>query len=169
MTRSAILVVLAMLVASGCGWHLRTWDLSSSVSSVHVDGSSGNPASAPLKRNLRQAGVQLANVADEAEVVVTLLDQRRERRSVAVTDQARAAEYETSLAIQYAITGAEGVELVPPRWVQASRVYRVDRTNIVGSSEEQALLEREMVSDLVQQIIRALDVATREDTVAVQT
>jgi outer membrane lipopolysaccharide assembly protein LptE/RlpB len=42
----------------------------------------------------------------------------------------------------------------------------VDAQNIVGSSEEQALLEREMINDLVQQIIRSLDAATREAAVA---
>ena len=44
-----------------------------------------------------------------------------------------------------------------PRSIRASRVYTVDRNNIVGSSEEQALLQREMVEDLVQQIIRGVN------------
>jgi outer membrane lipopolysaccharide assembly protein LptE/RlpB len=33
----------------------------------------------------------------------------------------------------------------------------VDRDNLVGSSEEQALLQREMTDDLVQQIIRGVN------------
>ena len=38
----------------------------------------------------------------------------------------------------------------------------MDRDNIVGSSEEQALLVREMQTDLVQQILRALNAVTAE-------
>ena len=50
-----------------------------------------------------------------------------------------------------------GNSLAEPRSIQASRIYTVDRDNIVGSSEEQALLQREMVDDLVQQIIRGVN------------
>ena len=152
------LLAASCLVLAGCGFHLRSYDLNTTVAAVHVTASGNNLASDPLRRGLSQAGVTLAELADEAELVVQLLDDRRDRRSVAVTDQARAAEYETSIGVRYAVEKPDGEVLIEPRWV--------DRVNIVGSSEEQVLLEREMVNDLVQQIIRALDAATRELEVA---
>jgi outer membrane lipopolysaccharide assembly protein LptE/RlpB len=48
--------------------------------------------------------------------------------------------------------------LQEPLWVERERVYRVDSDNILGSSEERALLEDEMRDELIRQIIRALDV-----------
>ncbi len=51
--------------------------------------------------------------------------------------------------------------LVEDRSVRVARTYRLDRNNIVGSSEEQALLRGEMEQDVVQQILRSLDTATR--------
>lgn len=157
---------LLVLLLGGCGFHLRTFDLNTAVSSVHVSSSSGNFALQPLRQGLQQAGVNLVPVSDEAEVSISLLNDRRDRRSVAVTDQAQAAEYELDLAVQYSVTGPDGQVLIPPRWVETTRIYRVDRVNLVGTNQEEALLQREMINDLVQQIVRALDAATQELTVA---
>jgi LPS-assembly lipoprotein len=154
--------VIACLLVSGCGFQLRTWDIGSSVESAYVAVSDRNPMKGPLERALRQAGVDLADAADTAAVVVELLDARQERRSVSVSGQARAAEYEMTLAVQYRVTDPRGGELIAPQWLQRERVYRVDRDNIVGSSEEQALLVREMQTDLVQQILRAVNAVTAE-------
>ena len=152
------------LLLTGCGFHLRTWDLDSNVSSARVTAENRNALEEPLKRNLRSSGVNL--VEEDAHITIALLDEQRSRRSISVTDQARAAEYETSLAIQYEIRARDGGSLMQPRWIRALRVYRIDRNNLVGSSEEQALLEREMISDLVQQLMRSLDAVTRTSAVA---
>ncbi len=160
------IIALVLVLAAGCGFRLRTFDLNTAVSSVHISSSSGNFAEVPLRQGLERAGVTIVPVADEAEVTVALLNARQDRRSVAVTDQAQAAEYELDLGVQYSVSGPDGKELIAPRWVETSRIYRVDRVNLVGTNEEQALLEREMVNDLVQQIVRALDAATQELTVA---
>ena len=97
----------------------------------------------------------------ESQVVVELLEQRTRRRSVSVTGQGRAAEYETTLEVRYQVHDKNGVELIAARWLRSERVFRVDRNNIVGNSEEQALLEQEMRNDLIQQILRSLDAVTR--------
>lgn len=159
--RIALLLALMALAAQGCGFHLRTWDLGASVESVFVEANPRNPMTAPLERGLRQAGVTLAGSSQEADLVVTLLDSRRLRRSISVS-QARAAEYEMILGVRYQVSDGAGNVLTPAQWLERERVFRVDRDNIVGSSEEQALLEREMESDLVGQIIRALNAVVTE-------
>jgi LPS-assembly lipoprotein len=161
-----ISLLAALVLATGCGFHLRSFDLNSAVSSVHVSANGRNFAAEPLRRGLQQAGVELVPVRDEAQIAVALLNQRRDRRSVAVTNQAQTAEYQLDLAVQYSVQKPDGETLIEPRWVETSRIYRVDRINLVGTSEEQALLEREMINDLVQQIVRALDAATQELAVA---
>jgi len=155
-------ILMLSLLLPGCGFQLRTWDIGTSVESAYVAGSDRNPMKGPLERALRQAGVELAGAAGESAVVVELLDARQERRSVSVSGQARAAEYEMTLAVRYRVTEPGGNELIAPQWLERERVYRVDRDNIVGSSEEQALLVREMQTDLVQQILRAVNAVAAE-------
>ncbi|MEZ5559444.1 MAG: LPS assembly lipoprotein LptE [Pseudomonadales bacterium] len=159
--------LLLVGVLGGCGFHLRTWDLEAEFESAYVKAPSRNTFAEPLRRALRQAGVAEAADPGSAAVVVELLDERRERRSVSVSDKARTAEYEMSMALLFRVLNGAGTELVAPQWVERERVYRVDRDNLVGSSEEQSLLQREMQSDLVQQVVRTLNgVASRVDAPA---
>ncbi len=153
--RPLLVVALAALVA-GCGFHLRTWELDGNIETAKITSNLRNPVADPLGRALRSAGVEVVG-SGAADVTIELLSDRSNRRAVSVTDQARAAEYQTTLTVVYAVHDAKGDTLADARSVRASRIYTVDRDNIVGSSEEQALLQREMVDDLVQQIIRGVN------------
>ena len=82
-----------------------------------------------------------------------------------------AAEYELTMTAHYQISpggpGGPGgndaaSEAVQDRHLEVSRIFAIDQGNVVGSSEEQALLMAEMREDLVQQIIRNMN------TVAIQ-
>ena len=154
--RTGIFVALMFTALAGCGFQLRGWDLESSVASIHLDVQPRIRFAQPLRQALRQAGVRIEPRAADAELVLALIDERRERRTVAVTGSARAAEYEITLGIRYAIR-AGGRELREPQWLDASRVFAVDRDNIAGTAGEQALIEAELENDLVQQLMRALN------------
>jgi LPS-assembly lipoprotein len=158
--------LLAALLLSGCGFHLRTWNLEGTVDTARITANVRNPLAEPLRRGLQSAGVELVESPEDADVLIELLADKRGRRSVSVTSRARAAEYETSLQVQYAIHGKDEKVLIESRWMRASRIYQVDAVNIVGGSEEETLLEREMVNDLVQQLIRSLNAVTREQSSA---
>ncbi len=155
-----LLLTAVLACLGGCGFKLRSYSFSSSVDSFAVTGKTRLPISQELRRGLSQAGVSEV-AAEEAAIKIEILDQRRERRSISVAGSARAAEYETSLAVRYRILGSGPDELAPATWIERERVYRIDRDNIVGSSEEQALLERELMQDMVGQIIRAMEAVSR--------
>lgn len=156
-----VLLSGGLLLVAGCGFQLRTWDLSSNIDSVFVEVAGSNPLEEPLRRALQQAGVAAAESASAAAVVIELRDMRRTRRGVSVNSRARVAEYQLNLQVLYGVRDADQ-ELLAPQWARSARVYQVDRDNLVGSNEEETLLEREMRSDLVQQIIRAVNAVTTE-------
>ncbi|MCY4564908.1 MAG: LPS assembly lipoprotein LptE, partial [Gammaproteobacteria bacterium] len=93
-----------------------------------------------------------------AERVADRRAERRGRRTVAGTGSARAAEYEVTISVRFAIRSGARV-LREPVWLDASRVFVVDRDNIAGTAGEQALIEAELANDLVGQIMRALNAA----------
>lgn len=162
--KARALIPAALLLLAGCGFHLRTWDLETNVESATVAAQGRSVLDEPLQRSLRNSGVAL--LEEGAQITIDLLNEQRGRRSISVNDQARTEQYELSLNIQYEIRDSGGKVLLPSRWIRALRIYRVDRDNLVGSSEEEALLEREMVNDLIQQLMRSLDAVTREQVVA---
>lgn len=158
---AGLLCMSCLVLAEGCGFSLRSWDLGGNVESFYVEARGNNPLELPLQRALRQAGVPEADSPSAAAVVVQLRELRRSRRGVSVTSRARVAEYELNVDVLFAVRSANK-QLLAPQWARSSRVYRVDRDNLVGSDEEQSLLEREMHGDLVQQIIRAVNAVTTE-------
>jgi len=153
----AVLVVLLGLLAAGCGFQLRGMDLRTSVATAYVQAAPRHGFTEPLKVALVRAGVELVDGPTADALVIELLDERRGRRSVSVSDRALAAEYQVEVGVRYAVRDSAGRQLIEPQWLERERVFRADRDNILGSSEERALLEREMQAELIQQIIRALD------------
>ncbi len=150
----------------GCGFHLRSYDAGADLGSAYVASNARNLLEQPLRDALRQAGVAEAPSASQAEVVVELLDSRQQRRNISFSGQARVAEYEAVLRVRYRVRDGDGNELVPDQWLERERVYSVDPDNIVGSSEEQALLEREMERDLVQSILRTVNTVVQQRSAA---
>ena len=157
--RVGLSCVVALLVTA-CGFHLRTWDLGTALEAVHIDTDASVDLDRELAQAIRSANVRLTAETEDADVVVKLSEQRQNRRSAAVT-AGRAAEYEMSLSIRFTLESASGEVLTAPSELTSERVARLDRDNIVGSSEEQALLVREMRADLVERIVRVLGARSR--------
>jgi LPS-assembly lipoprotein len=152
------LMVFGMALAlAACGFQLRGSDLRSAVAKAYVNAAPRHSYEAPLRIALERAGVEVLGSRSADALVIDLLDERRSRRSVSVSDSAVAAEYEVIVSVRYGVRDGAGNLLIEPQWLERERVYRADRDNILGSSEERALLEREMQNELIQQIIRSLD------------
>ncbi len=150
-TAIASVVLLALL---GCGFQLRNWDLSSAFASASVVASEGVTLDDALVRALGYSGLEV--VPNGSDVVLLLSQQREERRSAAVTAAGRAAEVELALEVTFSVQDAAGKELVPERSLRVARVQRIDVDNIVGSSEEEALLQGEMQQELASRMVRSL-------------
>jgi LPS-assembly lipoprotein len=154
---AVLLGAFCIALVAGCGFQLRGSDLRSSVARAYVDAAPRHTYEEPMKAALARAGAEVIDAPAADALVVELFDERRDRRSISVSDSAVAAEYEVIVGVRYGVRDSADNRLVEPQWLERSRVYRADRDNILGSSEERALLEREMQQELIQQIIRALD------------
>lgn len=160
-TCAAVIIAAMVSAAGGCGFHLRGYTFVGHVDSYYVESDTGARMRDPLERSLKLAGATAAPGPGGADVVIRMIDGRRERRSVSVAGDVGVAEYELSIELNYAIVGRDGQTLREPGWVRVQRVYRLDRGNVMGSSEERELIERELENDLAQQIVRTLNVVTR--------
>lgn len=151
---------LVVLVSAGCGFQLRTWELASTFETARIEADHGVDLDFDLARALESAGVRL--VGSEADVVIRLSDQRDDWRSVSVTRGARTAEYELAVQVGFRVTDREGSELAPLRVLRSERVARLDRDNLIGSSDERRLLAAEARDDLVGRMVRILDALSRK-------
>lgn len=155
------LCVVVCLLLGGCGFHLRGSDVQMQVGAVYVRAAQSVDIAEQLKQNLRKSGVKVLDQSDANAVTIDLLEQQQDRRTVTTTEQAQAAEYRLEVSVRYRIIGAGDVELVADRWAKGSRVFPVDRNNLVGTSQEQVLMSNEITGDVVSQILRSLAAATK--------
>lgn len=160
------MTALSALLATlpGCGFQLRNWDISSAFASASVAAGEGVTLDDALVRALGYSGVEV--VAEGSDVVLRLSQEREERRSAAVTAAGRVAEVELALEVMFSVHDAAGTELAPERSLRAARVQRIDVDNIVGSSEEEALLRDEMRQELASRMVRSLAMLATAHVVA---
>ena len=158
---AALGLIGTTLAAAGCGFQLRSWDFSDAALSVHVQADALSRMAAPLRDALRQAGAASSASADDADLVVQIVNESRSRRVASLTAGSRAAEFELTLGVQFGIR-ADAESLIDPAWIRASRVFNIDRGSLAGSSEEEALIEQELTTALVQQMLRSLRFAYGE-------
>ena len=106
-----------------------------------------------VSRELSNAGAVLTD-ATEPALQLTLQAEQFSQRNVSLTAQARAAELELTLSVDFVLEQTEQ----DPTDARAtvSRQMLNDPRNIVGKTEELRLLREEMRRDLAAQIVRRI-------------
>jgi LPS-assembly lipoprotein len=155
------LAACGLLLLTSCGFHLRGAGVESTVESAYVRADRSVAITDELTRVLRQSGVEILDNPEHAAVVIDLLEQQQNDRTVSYTERATTAEIQLEQGVRFQVDGPDEVTVVPERWARATRTYLVDTRNLVGSNQQQRLLRSELVTDLVQQIMRSLATATR--------
>lgn len=129
-----LLLVVALLGLSGCGWHLRGQG-GTSLDDVRLAltvQSGGPELRNPVVRALRGVGAKLVEPA-AADAVLVLLGEGIEQRPVSVSADARVQEYELALSLRYRLDAPDGEALIPEEVVQVTEVYRYDGNNVLSA------------------------------------
>lgn len=149
----ALLLMLLLLILSGCGFKLRgLYDIPESLSQVAlVSNSSDSQLERILEQALEANGVEISS---QAPYRIELLEQRSERRTLSLDSSARASEYELRGEVSFRVTDQEGEELLPERTLMSERSYNVDSSNITASDSQEPVLRQQIHQDLAQQIMR---------------
>jgi outer membrane lipopolysaccharide assembly protein LptE/RlpB len=150
---------LVALLLAGCGFRpAGTLQASGLAGTRVIDVAGQSELARALSRRLDLYGVPEPAADMGAERVLRLIGEDFERRQVTVTDGALTAEYELIGRARFELLGADGRTLIEPRTIRADAIYRRDRANLLGSSEEERRLREEIREDLVARILSAVSV-----------
>ncbi|GAA5316405.1 MAG: hypothetical protein AseanaTS_16090 [Candidatus Pelagadaptatus aseana] len=151
-------LLLSLSLLTACGWHLRgDLNLPSDLQSLYIDNQSqGNVTEAELNRLIAANDVTVTENRADAQYTITLSNERYERRTISVTSGGEASEYELTYEVDYSITNAEDLILVPKSTAQVIRSYSYDRDNVIAKNEEEELIRQEMKPQLASQILNRL-------------
>ena len=157
-----VIVAVIALVISGCGFQLRgTGQTTILLESVYLNAIDNSGALArELIDSLEQSGVEFTSNGN-AQVSIRLDRERFSRRPVSTTGQINVAEYELTLEV-----GCEGLTrggdvLIRPTRIRTERIYTFDSSSLVGSNEEESLLNEEMRRDVIGQLLQRINASMK--------
>lgn len=91
---------------------------------------------------------------------IELLSETLQKRVASITASAAAAEYQIDYTLRFRVVGSDGAVLVADTTLKADRSYRYKADAIMGSADEEAMLQRDIRRDMASQILRRLRAAT---------
>lgn len=152
--------VLCITVA-GCGFQLRG-QAKLPFENLYLPGTS--PLVIELRRNVT-AGTQtkLTDSQRDAQAILALTHEAREKIVLSYTTGGLVREFQLRYRVGFRLYDPKGRNFMPPNEIELTRDISFNEGQVLAKESEEALLFRDMQSDMVQQIIRRL-VAARVPT-----
>ena len=160
MQRRRLLVLGASpLVLAGCGFALRqSGDYP--FKTVLAGFALATPLGAELARQLRATGrIELLTEprqAQQAEVILEILQEQRQRVVVGLNASGQVRELQLRMTVKFRLRNPEGLEWIEPVELYQQRDLSFSETAALSKEVEEAMLYRDMQNDIVQQIMRRL-------------
>jgi LPS-assembly lipoprotein len=155
--RRLVLLASASLLAS-CGFQLRQAP-NLPFKTLYASFSPGSSLGLELKRNLQSAGVQVISdnrQLDAAQVIMEVLQDQREKSVVGVNATGQVREFQLRVRLKFKLRDKQGKELIPETELLQQRDISYSESIALSKEAEEALLYRNMQTDIVQQALRRL-------------
>jgi len=165
MQRRALLTLAPAGLLAGCGFRLRGVP-EFSFRSLYIVAPGGSSLARELQRTLEGSSSQLQVLRDPAglttaEAIMDLLQEQRERVVVGLNASGQVRELQLRLRIRFKLRTPGGEELIPDTELLQQRDISYNETIALAKEAEEALLYRNMQTDLVQQLLRRLAAVKR--------
>ncbi|MBJ7311550.1 LPS assembly lipoprotein LptE [Rugamonas sp. CCM 8940] len=155
------LLALALLL-SACGFHLRGQGSQYLLPfpTLYVGLPETSPLAIDLKRTVRAyGGTTIVATPKEADGVIEVLSDPEKTRSKSILSlnaSGRVRQYLLSYAIVFQVRDQQGNLLLGPTPINLVRALDFNETQLLAKEQEEALLYKDMQSDLVQQMMRRM-------------
>ena len=143
----------------GCGFALRKAP-DFAFSTLYTSLAETSPLGLELRRSLEATG-KVKVITDqrqlaEAQVVLEALLDQREKVVLSLNATGQVREFQLRLRFRFRLRTLEGKELIPASEIALQRDISFNESAVLAKEAEEALLYRDMQSDVVQQILRRL-------------
>ena len=149
---------LATIVGlAGCGFKLRG-SQAFAFTRIAIMPTPGGAIAQELRRSFGNEVQVLApdEPLTRAQLVLTVAEDRREKVVVGVNTSGQVREFQLRMRVRLHLTTAKGKELIAGDEILQQRDISYNETAALAKEAEEALLYRDMQSDIVQQILRRL-------------
>jgi LPS-assembly lipoprotein len=157
--RRTLLSLAGAALLAGCGFQLRRAP-EFAFDSITINAPASSPFAEELRRALARDGkvrvLPAGTGPAQARVVLDLPVELREKVVVGLNASGQVREFELRSRIHFRVRSAQGRELIPETELLQQRDISFNEAAVLAKEGEEALLYRDMQSDLVQQLMRRL-------------
>ena len=156
------IVLAASLTVSACGFHLRGdgGHYTLPFPTMYVGLPESSPLAVDLKRNINANGsttvVKTAKEADGIVDVISNPEHTKTKTILSLNSNGRVRQYLLQYSIVFRVLDKQGAVLLPPTAIALSRPIDFNETQLLAKEQEEALLYKDMQTDLVQQMMRRI-------------
>jgi LPS-assembly lipoprotein len=154
------MTLLCLLLAS-CGFQLRGEGAATTgLKSIHVPGTG---VAQEIRRSLASTSTKVLQTAKDAEAVLRVLSENREKTVQTVTGAGRVYEFQLTLIVRYELTvPGRDAPVIPPSEAIARRLITYSEAAPIAKENEEQLLFRDMQLELADRILRQVAIARRD-------
>ena len=165
MDKRTLLSLAPLALLSACGFRLRGVP-EFGFSSLYIAAPAGSALARELRRTLEGSGSQLQLLTDPAAMptagaILDLLQEQQERVVVGLNASGQVRELQLRLRLRFKLRTPLGEEWIPETELLQQRDISYNETIALAKEAEEALLYRNMQTDLVQQLLRRLAAVKR--------
>jgi LPS-assembly lipoprotein len=156
-----LIIVLFALLLSACGFQLRgsyslPWE------TIYIDLPESDDLYPQLLRNIEMTTqTKVVNDPKQAKATLAILRNSTNKNILALSAKGRVREFQLTQIFVYAVKDRDGKELLPANQIILQRDLTFDDVQVYAKESEEAVIQREMQRDIVQQLLRRLSVAGR--------
>ncbi len=154
----AFLLLLASLLVSGCGFHLRGADsVGIPAERLFLDTSGSGNTGREVEQQLKLTDVELTESASEADYILRVNNEDFRREVLSVSPRTgKVEEYELILSVAVSVATGDGQSLLDDERVSSSRDYVFDEEAVIATGDEQQLIRDELTRLIAgQALLRA--------------
>ena len=153
-----LLAVIIAAVLTGCGFHLRgTVSGNLPYKTFYIALPDTSEINVWLQRYIKASGnTEIVSDAQNAEAIFQQVDDRRDKTILSVNAQGRVREYRLIRNYTFRVVNAKGQLLIAPNEINLIRDITYNDSAVLAKDLEEAMLWRDMNTDLVNQIMRRL-------------
>ena len=160
--RLGAIVLAVSLAVSACGFHLRGdgGHYTLPFPTMYVGLPDSSPLAIDLKRNINANGsTTVVSNRQEADGVIDVISnpERTKAKSIlSLNNNGRVRQYLLAYSIVFRVLDKQGAELLGPTSIALSRPIDFNENQLLAKEQEEALLYKDMQTDLVQQMMRRI-------------
>lgn len=160
--------VACVALLAGCGFHLRRSAVLPAVMQhqVYLQVNGGGEFARSLAAALRASKVDVLD--DSAQGVATLRVPSAEFFSRMLTSGAvqRVGEYVVGMNVTFTLVDADGKTVIPNQTLTLSHDFAIDSTQLSAISSETEAIQRSLVREMTDAVMRRLEAQAQVETVA---